>query len=264
MNYRRIKQQITVLLVVVLVFFSISEALCKSNRNYDGKSLKDKKILVVWGGWDGHMPKKFADIMVPWLKAQGAIVTVSESLDIYADKKVMDETDLIIQSWTMGEISGDQEKGLIECVKNGAGIFGIHGGVGDSFRNSTEFQYMIGGQWVAHPGGAIDYRVDIVDKKDPVMQGVNSFDIRSEQYYLHVDPNVKVLATTTFTGANDYWIENAVVPVVWKKYYGKGRVFYISIGHDPEELKMPDAWKITMRGIEWAAAGKYESSENKK
>lgn len=261
MNYRLTKQQITAFIISMLVFFSFSEVSCQGNRNYDGKSLKDKKILVVWGGWEGHSPGKFAEIMIPWLKSQGAIVTVSESLDIYTDKKVMDETDLIIQSWTMGEISGDQAKGLIECVKNGAGIFGVHGGTGDSFRNNTEFQYMIGGQWVAHPGGVFDYRVDITDKNDPVTKGVNSFDIKSEQYYLHVDPNVKVLATTTFSGDHDPWIEGAVIPVVWKKYYGKGRVFYISIGHDPAELQMPEPWKITTRGIEWTAASKYEPIE---
>ena len=255
------KQRVAIFVISVLMLFSFSDSFGKSNKSPEDKILKDKKILVVWGGWDGHQPRKFTEIVVPWLKEQGAIVTVFESLDIYTDKKVMAEVDLIIQSWTMGKISGEQEKGLLESVKNGAGIFGIHGGTGDSFRENTEFQYMIGGQWVAHPGGVIDYTVEITDKKDPVTKGVNGFSIKSEQYYVHVDPNVKVLATTTFSGKHDPWIEGAVVPVVWKKYYGKGRVFYISIGHDPAEFEMPEPWKLLTHGIEWAAASKYEPTE---
>ena len=161
----------------------------------------------------------------------------------------------------MGKISGDQEKGLLAAVKRGVGLAGIHGGLGDSFRENTEYQYMVGGQWVAHPGGVIDYTVTITDGNDPVTRGVNDFKLKSEQYYMHVDPNVKVLATTTFSGAHDAWIQGAIVPVVWKKYYGKGRIFYFSIGHDPEELRIPDAWLVWTRGVTWAAESRHQPVE---
>jgi type 1 glutamine amidotransferase len=220
-------------------------------------SLKGKKVLMVWGGWDGHYPEELTEKVHNWLKTQGAIVTVSDSLGVYTNKEIMEETDLVFQSWTMGQISREQEKGLLEAVKSGAGIAGTHGGLGDSFRNNTEYQFMVGGQWVAHPGGVINYTVEITDKNDPLTKGIDNFEINSEQYSMHVDPNVKVLATTTFNGDHAEWIDGAVVPVVWKKTYGKGRVFYISLGHTPADFEIPGAWEILKRGIKWASGSKY-------
>jgi len=134
--------------------------------------LKGKKVLFVWGGWMGHEPDKCRDIFVPWMKAEGAEVLVSDTLDSYTQLDLKKDFDLIIQAWTMGTIKNDQERALLEAVKAGTGIAGWHGGLGDSFRNNTEYQFMVGGQWVAHPGGVIDYRFNIVDHKDPVTKGL--------------------------------------------------------------------------------------------
>ncbi len=223
--------------------------------------LNGKRVLFVWGGWMGHEPDKCRDIFVPWMESEGAKVTVSETLDIYINLDLKKEFDLIIQAWTMGTITSNQEKALLEAVKSGVGLAGWHGGLGDSFRNNTEYQFMVGGQWVAHPGGVINYRVNITDHKDPVTKGLKDFDMHSEQYYVHVDPNVKVLATTTFTDQNDSWIGGNVVPVVWKKIYGIGRVFYSSLGHVASDFSVPQALEIQKRGIRWASLSKYEPAE---
>lgn len=223
--------------------------------------LNGKKILMVWGGWEGHEPRQFTEKVQSRLEEQGAVITVSDSLGIYTNEKLMSSFDLIIQAWTMGKITGDQEKGLLNAVRNGAGLAGVHGGLGDSFRDNTEYQYMVGGQWVAHPGGVIDYTVEITDKTDPVTKGIDNFSMHSEQYYMHVDPNVKVLATTTFTGEHNDWIDGAVIPVAWKKTYGKGRVFYLSLGHVAKDFDTPEAMEILVRGIRWASGSKYLSKE---
>lgn len=249
------------MVAMLLLGFIISTVNAQSKSGEALPSLKGKKILMVWGGWKGHYPKELTEEIVPYLKEQGAIVTVSDSLGVYTNKEIMDNTDLIFQSWTMGKITSAQEKGLLEAVKNGAGLAGTHGGLGDSFRENTEYQFMVGGQWVAHPGGVIDYTVDITDHNDPVTKGLKGFKIKSEQYYLQVDPNVKVLATTTFKGDNADWIDGAVMPIAWKKTYGKGRVFYISIGHTPDNFDIPEAWEMLTRGIKWASASKYEPKE---
>jgi type 1 glutamine amidotransferase len=224
-------------------------------------TLAGKKILFVWGGWTGHEPEQCSAIFVPWLESEGANVVVSQSLDSYLDRDLMNSVDLIIQLWTMGTITKEQEKGLLDAVKNGTGIAGWHGGLGDSFRNNTEYQFMVGGQWVAHPGGVIDYSVKITDKSDPVTRGLKDFKMHSEQYYMHVDPNVKVLASTTFGGKYASWIEGCIVPVAWKKTYGKGRVFYSSLGHVAADFKVPEALEIMKRGIYWAAESKYSPEE---
>jgi len=224
-------------------------------------SLKGKTILYTYGGWKGHEPDQSVELFIPWLEKEGAIVEVANSLDLYADADFMSGMDLVIQTFTMSEISKEQEKGLLDAVSNGMGIAGWHGGLCDSFRQNTGYQFMTGGQWVAHPGGVIDYSVQIVDRKDPVTKGLGEFHMHSEQYYLHVDPNMKVLATTKFSGDHADWIDGCTMPVVWKKMYGKGRVFYNSLGHVMSDFKVPEALEIMHRGMKWASASKYEPAE---
>ncbi len=213
-----------------------------------------KKALVTWGGWDGHEPKQCSEIVISILRNEGYQVKIFDTLDCYLDKKVMASLDLIIPAWTMSEISKEQEGGLLEAVKSGVGIAGWHGGIGDSFRNNTEYQWMVGGQWVAHPGGIIEYEVNIVKKNDPIVVGIADFKVHSEQYYMHVDPSNEVLATTTFSGEYAEWIEGCVMPVIWKRMWGKGRVFYTSLGHSAKDFsKVPKIEEIVRRGILWAS-----------
>ena len=220
--------------------------------------LQDKKVLFSWGGWAGHEPEGCRDIFVPWMREEGAEVIVTDTLETYTDKKLMDSLDLIVPAWTMSQIEKAQERGLLDAVKNGCGLAGWHGGIGDSFRNNVEFQFMVGGQWVAHPGGVINYEVNVTNTQDNVTRGLSDFKMHSEQYYMHVDPNVKVLATTTYSADHAEWIEGCVMPVVWKKTFGKGRVFYSSLGHVAADFKVPEALEIMKRGIRWASQSKYK------
>ena len=212
-----------------------------------------KSVLMVWGGWDGHEPKQCADIFAPFLKAQGFEVEISDTLDAYLDSARLNSLSLIVPVWTMGTITNEQEKGLLEAVKSGVGIAGWHGGMADSFRDNTEYQFMVGGQWVAHPGGVIDYEVNIINNQDPITAGLSDFKMHSEQYYMHVDPSNEVLATTTFGGEHARWIEGCVMPVVWKRMWGKGRVFYTSLGHVAKDFDVPEASEIVKRGLLWAS-----------
>ena len=212
-----------------------------------------KKAFFVWGGWKGHEPKQCVDIFAPWLEEQGFEVEISDTLDSYLDAEKMRSLDLIVQVFTMAKITPQQQKGLLEAVRNGVGLAGWHGGLADSFRNNPAYQFMIGGQLVAHPGGVIDYEVNIIDHQDPITVGLSDFKMHSEQYYMHVDPINQVLATTTFSGEHAHWIEGVVMPVVWKKLYGKGRVFYASLGHVAADFDVPQAREIVKRGMLWAA-----------
>ena len=212
-----------------------------------------KSALMVWGGWDGHEPKQCVDVFAPILKELGFKVEISDSLDSYLDAKKMKALSLIIPVWTMGTITGEQEKGLLAAVESGVGIAGWHGGMADSFRNNTEYQFMVGGQWVAHPGGIVDYEVNIINHDDPITAGIRDFKMNSEQYYLHVDPSNEVLATTTFNSERTPWINGCVMPVVWKRMWGKGRVFYTSLGHVANDFHVPEAKEIVKRGMLWAS-----------
>lgn len=214
---------------------------------------KKKKALFVWGGWEGHEPKQCVDIFAPWLKDQGFDVEIFNTLDSYLDAEKMRSLDLIVQVFTMANITPQQEKGLEDAVKSGVGMAGWHGGMADAFRSNVEYEFMVGGQWVAHPGGVIDYEVNVTNHDDPITKGLADFKMHSEQYYMQVDPQNDVLATTTFSGQYAPWIKGSVMPVVWKKMYGKGRIFYTSLGHVAADFDVPQAREIVKRGLLWAA-----------
>jgi len=214
------------------------------------------KALVVRGGWDGHEPVQTTDRVIPALTERGFSIEVSDSLDCYTDRALMGDVDLIVQCWTMGEITTEQCKCLLATVLSGVGLSGWHGGLCDSFRNTPDYQFMTGGQWVAHPGGKVDYDVTFIKQPgaDPVTAGLEDFRIHSEQYYMHIDPSNDVLATTTFPGTEDApWTKGCVMPVAWKRMYGQGRVFFTALGHEALDFEIPQVLDLVVRGSVWAS-----------
>jgi type 1 glutamine amidotransferase len=210
------------------------------------------EAMIVWGGWEGHEPEKCATIVRDLLEADGFSVRVEAGAEAFADPAIK-RLGLIVPIITMATIEKPALANLVEAVTEGVGLAGFHGGMGDAFRNAPEYQFMCGGQWVAHPGNIIDYRVNIIRPDDPIMQGIGDFAYRSEQYYMHVDPSNEVLATTTFSGEHASWIDGVIMPVVWKRRHGKGRVFYSSLGHVASEFEVPEMRTILRRGLSWAA-----------
>ncbi len=211
--------------------------------------------LFVRGGWAGHEPEKTSDRWAGVLRGHGFDVTVSDTLDSYLDADLLAATDLVVQTWTQGVATPEQITGLCAAVEAGTGLAGWHGGVTDSFRDSVDYQIMSGGQWVAHPDDITTYRVDPVpDTTDPVMAGIEPFDVVTEQYYVHVDPSNTVLATTTFDHPTVRpWVDGITMPVVWKRQWGLGRVFVSLLGHVDTDFDVPETAAITERGLLWAA-----------
>ena len=206
-----------------------------------------KKALIVWGGWDGHEPEQVAHILEGELKKNDFEVEISDTLDSLKDVEKLKALDLIVPIWTMGTIEKEQLQGVTEAVREGTGLGGVHGGMCDAFRQSTEWQYMTGGQWIAHPGGdGVEYVVRIVDHLHPITNGLKDFDVCSEKYYMHVDPAVHILAVTYF--------DDVAMPVAWTKKWGEGRVFYSSVGHNAKSASEPHALELITRGLVWAAS----------
>lgn len=230
------------------------------------------RVLALCGGWEGHSPTAFADFLAALLAEDGASVTVADSLDVLDDNDALGSADLIVPLWSsmgsrhdrsLGDLTPGQERRLLDAVRRGSGIAGWHGHMGDAFRDHPSYHFMIGGQFVGHPPGwpdnpvpsddFVDYRVHISAPLDPVVAGIQDFDVHGEQYYMLVDPGNQVLATTTFGGEHLPWIEGTVMPVAWKRHWGSGRVFYVSLGHTVEELEMPEVRTLLRRGLLWAA-----------
>jgi uncharacterized protein len=211
-----------------------------------------KRALVVWGGLETHEPEAGAEIVRGLLEPEGFEVDVTADYAALGAPDVA-RYDLVVPQITAGEIDDKAVHTLSNAIRLGTGIAGFHYGLATSFRSSFHFHFIIGSTFVGHPGGVIDYRVDVTRPDDPVMAGIPSFDHTSEQYYLHVDPAVEVLATTTFSGEHASWRRNVTMPVVYKTTHGKGRVFYSALGHKPQELDRPEIRTILQRGLLWAA-----------
>lgn len=225
-----------------------------------------KKALILQGGWDGHEPQLTSKRFGRLLETDGYEVKISETLDILEDGEYLLGLDLIVACWTMGQINHDYVVNLSKAVGAGVGLAGCHGGMCDSFREDTEWQFITGGQWVSHPGGdGICYTVNICNGSSPITEGLEDFPVCSEHYYLHIDPAIEVLATTRFPCVNYYHISNKPVdmPVAWTKYWGNGRVFYTSLGHHDDVFdKSPNAQEIMRRGMLWAGEGKAYALEH--
>jgi len=220
-----------------------------------------KQALIIQGGWDGHEPVQVADVFAKVLRNEGFSVRVSDTLDTLLDTEYINSLHLLVPEWTMGTITHDQCQSAILAVASGVGLAGCHGGMCDSFRENVDWQFMTGGQWVAHPGNdGTAYQVNIRSSSNPITEGISDFQVKSEQYYVHVDPAVEVLATTLFPNpsARGFHSSNPVapVPVVWTKNWGHGRVFYNSLGHHADIFDAYEPLELMRRGFLWAAAGK--------
>lgn len=218
-----------------------------------------KKALIVQGGWDGHEPAKVAELMKNLLESEAFEVDVSDTLEAFDDAQALRALHLIIPVWTMGEIKPEQANNVSEAVADGTGIAGCHGGMCDAFRQSVLWQFMTGANWVAHPGNdGVKHTIHVKRGSSPITDGIEDFEVSSEQYYLHVDPAIDVLATTRFPVANGYHSPNGAVdvPQIWTKRWGVGRVFYSALGHHADVLAVPSSLELMRRGLRWAAEGK--------
>jgi hypothetical protein len=224
-----------------------------------------KKALLLAGGWDGHEPQLVAQRFESFLDSEGFSVRIEHDLAILQDRAYLFSLDLFVPIWTMGTLESKETNHLCDAIASGVGVAGCHGGMCDAFRTNVLWQFIMGGNWVAHPGSdGVPYKVHIKQSSSPLIEDIDDFDVVSEQYYLHVDPVVEVLATTTFPTVPWYHSTNKSVqmPVVWTKRWGHGRVFYNSLGHHDDVFDIPQAWELMKRGLLWAAEGKALAMKN--
>jgi type 1 glutamine amidotransferase len=215
-----------------------------------------RRALVVRGGWEGHVPVEATQRFIPFLEEQGFEVSVHDDLEVYTDADELARTDLVLQCYTQGTATDEQVNGLFAAVVAGTGLAGWHGGIVDSFRASPDYLHLTGGQWAAHPGGFVEYSVSVVPERadHPIVAGLDSWDLNTEQYWTLTDDLNDVLATSYFrAGPDTPWREDMVAPAVWTRLWGNGRVFVSTIGHKLEDLDVPEVRTLTERGLLWAS-----------
>ena len=225
-----------------------------------------KSALLFYGGWEGHDPERISARLERILKENGFTTERHDTVDCLADRERLASFDLIVPAVTMGEMSYGIAASVSYAVEQGTGLCGCHGGLCDAFRTNTLWQFITGGQFVDHPGGgSTTYNVHMIPGKSPITDGIGDFTVTSEQYYLHIDPAVNVLATTRFPVKNGPHAANGAVdmPVAWTKYWGLGRIFYLSLCHTDEDfVTCPQAEIMMTRGMLWASDGKKYAAEN--
>ena len=190
----------------------------RTRRTYSMTTTKN--ALVVRGGWDGHQPVEATDLFIPFLREQGYGVRVEESTAVYADAAYLAGVDLIVQCNTMNTIEKAEFEGLRAAIAGGTGMAGWHGGIADSYRNSSDYLHLIGGQFACHPskdygelhGDATDnfrtYTVNMLPAaaEHPITAGIGDFELFTEQYWVLSDDYIDVLATTTLPARDkDAW-----------------------------------------------------------
>ncbi|WP_104403524.1 ThuA domain-containing protein [Vibrio penaeicida] len=231
-----------------------------------------KKAALFVGGWEGHTPEAFCTWATNLLKEEGFEVVVYDSFSPLLDRELTSDIDLIIPIWSsarsshqeeFGNISREEEQGLLAAIAGGCGIAGWHGHMGDAFRDHPTYHFLIGGQFVAHPPGwpdnpipsddFIHYPIRFHDSKDGITHNLSDFTMYGEQYYMLVDPSNDVLASTEFSGEHLHWIEGTKMPIAWRRFWDQGKVFYCSVGHTIRELEYPQIDELMRRGFHWAA-----------
>jgi type 1 glutamine amidotransferase len=232
-----------------------------------------RKALVVRGGWFGHQPVESTDRFIPFLEASGFDVRVFDVADggtptVYAEADYLPTVDLIVQTNTMSSIEKDELAGLMSAVEAGTGLAGWHGGIADSYRNSSDYLQFIGAQFAAHPGKHPDertgeqsdnYRPHAITMtpaaaEHPITKGIGDFELTTEQYWVLHDDYLDVLATTTQAVREwDPWTRPITSPAIWTRQWGKGRMFVSTPGHIVEILDDVNVRTIIERGLLWAA-----------
>ncbi|WP_229069120.1 ThuA domain-containing protein [Actinoplanes sp. DH11] len=211
------------------------------------------KALIVRGGWEGHAPVESTSLFIDFLAARGFAIDIRDQLAAYDDPALLASADLIVQCWTNGGLTASQERNLVDRVRSGAGLAGWHGGITAFGYENPQYQYMIGGRFVFHPGGFVEHSIGIAGSH-PITAGLGGYRVHTEQYFCHVDPSLTVLATTEFAGTPDApETAGVTMPVVWTRHFGAGRVFVCTLGHSPADLRVPQTRTITERGLLWAA-----------
>ncbi|WP_100408037.1 ThuA domain-containing protein [Bacillus solitudinis] len=223
----------------------------EQRHNTSSRQQRSRKAIIVAGGWEPHKPMEIAEILARLLKQENFEVEIVNTWEVFNDRAKVMQMDLIVPNWTEGTITPQQLDNFLDAVNNGTGVAGMHGGMGYTFPTELRYQFMVGGVFVTHPGTR--FKVEITNKAHPITRGLSDFEVIDEHYYMLLDPAIEVLATSYYESYPPEVSKPVYMPIVWTKKYGKGRVFYNSIGHSPEILLMPEVLTLMRRGMAWAA-----------
>jgi type 1 glutamine amidotransferase len=155
----------------------------------------------------------------------------------------------VLVLFTTGRGHGEDIDAVLDFVRGGKGLVAIHC-ASDSFQDRPDFLRAVGGQFRTHPA-PLTISVDIVDSRHPVTAGVPAFSVFDELYlFQNYDPaDVHLLAqSTSYDDAG-----SGPIPIAWVREEGRGRVFYVSLGHMPAVWEHSEWRRLVQNGVQWTA-----------
>lgn len=157
------------------------------------------------------------------------------------------------------EMDDQQKADLLSFVHDdGKGFIGVHSAT-ITFTNWPAYGEMIGGYFDEHPWGTFNAPVVVEDPAFPGMdQFPRGFVLRDEIYQMRNYSRDKLrvllrLDTSKLDLGNPrVHRKDGDFAVAWAKMYGKGRVFYSTLGHPVENWDRPDMQHMYVEAIKWA------------
>lgn len=235
------------------------------------KTIHLKHVLVIGEtkGWE-HDSVTDAMVAVYELGKESGLwdTTIRTDTELITNKKLdrngknLDYFDLIVFANTTGELDMDdsQKRDMMSFIHDdGKGFVGIHAAL-DTFHNWPEYGDMTGGWFDEHPWSTFNAPIINEDPSFPAVRHFPAKFIKYDEIYQPKDwsrDKVNVLLSldpNRLDYSNNPRIHRADhdFPVAWAKMYGKGRVFYSTLGHTEESWDDPDIRKMYFEAIKWA------------
>jgi type 1 glutamine amidotransferase len=160
-------------------------------------------------------------------------------------------------------MSKDGKKAFLKSIKDGKGFVGFHCAsdtfhVGDHFEKQSPkerdpYINMLGGEFIIH-GSQQPATMKVVDPHFPGAEGLGQSFSKTEEWYSlkNFGKDLHVILVNETDGMHDKPYERPAYPATWIHNYGKGRVFYTSMGHREDVWTSPEFQSITVGGISWA------------
>ncbi|MCL2811880.1 MAG: ThuA domain-containing protein [Clostridia bacterium] len=163
----------------------------------------DQEIKRVLEGFDATISEEYPYLQIEDMKTYDLIVNYMDAIDRRA--------------------GSDFAGALLGYVAGGGALLTLHNGI--IARSLPEVEQLIGATFTGHPPReVIEY---VYANPHPIMRAVDSFSINEEPYQFEMDNLARVNVIM------EYVYQGQKYPAAWVRGYGKGRVCYLSMGHEP-------------------------------
>ncbi len=211
---------------------------------------KIKILLLSSGDNQYHDHGKIGLELKKNLSIKGFDVFLTEDYNLLLPENLK-KYDAIVFYSVGATTSIDNINGLLNAVNgtnhnykgNPVGFVGIHGAT-TSFQDNEEYKKMIGASFISHPdfGPAYNFKIN---KNHIITKNIDDFQLQDELYLFNIHSEFNTLITCNY--------ENIERPVAWYKQYGKGRIFYIALGHGIEQINNSNFKELVINGIKWTS-----------